>query len=117
MRPRKFVARVRLRERHPAEIPVTDVLAIYLADLSQRHQRRLQINRHVAALHVWWDDKTLAEINGSNCQAYVKQRTKQRRRERQKTPVPERHDRLLSPSFPGKRRPTTWLKYYHPLGR
>jgi hypothetical protein len=94
MRPRKFVARVRLRERHPAEIPVTDVLAVYLADLSQRHQRRLQINRHVAALHVWWDDKTLAEINGSNCQAYVKQRTKQRRRERQKTPVPERQDRL-----------------------
>src|SRR5260370_41751871 len=79
MRRRKRIARVRLRERRPAEIPVTEVLAIYLADLSQRHQRRLQVNRHVAALHVWWADKTLAEINGPNCQAYVKQRTKQRR--------------------------------------
>src|SRR5260370_32922240 len=93
MRRRKLIARVRLRERHPAEIPVTEVLAIYLADLSQRHQRRLQVNRHVAALHVWWADKTLAEINGPNCQAYVKQRTKQRRRKRPKTPVPEQHDR------------------------
>jgi hypothetical protein len=31
----------------------------------------------VAALDAWWQDKTLAEVNGANCRAYVQHRVSQ----------------------------------------
>jgi integrase len=63
--------------RHPSEILIADVLAIYLTDVAPRHAREDETKQRVLALDTWWAEKTLAEINGTNCRAYVEYRTRQ----------------------------------------
>ena len=67
----------RSRGRHPSEILIADVLAIYLTDLASRHAREAETKQRVLTLDAWWADKTLAEVNGANCRAYVGYRTRQ----------------------------------------
>jgi integrase len=67
----------RSRGRHPSEILIADVLAIYLTDLAPRHAREAETKQRVLTLDAWWADKTLAEVNGANCRAYVGYRTRQ----------------------------------------
>jgi integrase len=68
----------RARGRHPSEILIADVLAIYLTDVAPRHAREEETKQRVLTLDAWWADKTLAEVNGANCRAYVNHRTGQR---------------------------------------
>jgi integrase len=68
----------RVRGRHPSEILIADVLAIYLTDVAPRHAREDETKQRVLALDAWWAGKTLAEVNGANCRAYVLHRTGQR---------------------------------------
>jgi integrase len=65
----------RKRGRHPSEILIADVLAIYLADVAPRHAREDETKQRVLTLDAWWADKTLADVNGANCRAYVDYRT------------------------------------------
>jgi integrase len=65
------------RKRHPDEILIADVLAIYLTDVAPERKREGEIKQRVLALDAWWQDKTLADVNGANCRAYVKHRTSQ----------------------------------------
>jgi integrase len=67
----------RARGRHPAEILIADVLAIYLTDVAPRHARGDETKQRVLTLDAWWADKTLAQVNGANCRAYVEHRTRQ----------------------------------------
>jgi integrase len=67
----------RTRGRHPAEILIADVLAIYLTDVAPRHAREDETKQRVLALDAWWADKTLADVNGANCRTYVQHRTRQ----------------------------------------
>jgi integrase len=67
----------RRRGRHPSEILIADVLAIYLSDVAPRHAREPETKQRVLALDSWWADKTLADVNGTNCRAYVEYRTAQ----------------------------------------
>jgi integrase len=63
--------------RHPAEILIADVLAIYLTDVAPRHARENETKQRVLTLDAWWGDRTLAEVNGTNCRAYVEYRSAQ----------------------------------------
>jgi integrase len=65
----------RTRSRHPSEILIADVLAIYLTDAAPRHAREDETKQRVLTLDAWWADKTLADVNGANCRAYVDYRT------------------------------------------
>jgi integrase len=67
----------RKRGRHPTEILIADVLAIYLSDVAPRHAREHETKQRVLALDSWWTDKTLADVNGANCRAYVGHRCAQ----------------------------------------
>jgi integrase len=66
------------RGRHPSEILIADVLAIYLSDVAPRHAREQETKQRVLTLDSWWADRTLADVNGANCRAYVEHRTAQR---------------------------------------
>jgi integrase len=68
----------RVRGRHPSEILIADVLAIYLTDVAPRHAREDETKQRVLTLDAWWADKTLAEVNGANCRTYVLHRRGQR---------------------------------------
>jgi integrase len=67
----------RARGRHPAEILIADVLAIYLTDVAPRHAREDETKQRVLTLDAWWGDRTLADVNGANCRAYVEYRSAQ----------------------------------------
>ena len=59
------------RERDIAEIAVADVIAIYLADVSPRQSRPAKAAERAGRLNAFFGDKTLSEINGPLCRAYV----------------------------------------------
>jgi integrase len=67
----------RARGRHPSEILIADVLAIYLKDVAPRHARESETRQRVLMLDSWWTDRTLADVNGANCRAYLEYRTSQ----------------------------------------
>jgi integrase len=70
----------RHRGRHPSEILIADVLAIYLNDVAPRHSRENETKQRVLTLDDWWADRTLADVNGVNCRAYVEHRISQPRK-------------------------------------
>lgn len=67
----------RVRGRHPSEILIADVLSIYLTDVAPQHAREGETKQRVLTLDAWWADRTLADVNGNNCRAYVDYRTAQ----------------------------------------
>lgn len=64
----------RSNSRSPAAIPVADVLMIYGEDKEKSMARPKELWMRIDALALWWGDKTLAEVNGSNCRAYAASR-------------------------------------------
>jgi integrase len=67
----------RARGRHPSEILIADVLAIYLTDVAPRHAREAETKQRILTLDSWWAERTLTDVNGASCRAYVEHRTKQ----------------------------------------
>ncbi len=66
--------------RHPSQIPVADVLNLYvrravsaIADAGQRKEAA----RRIKVLSVWWKGKTLSGVNGESCRDYVEGRPQQ----------------------------------------
>ena len=57
---------------------IADVLAIYLKDVAPRHAREDETKQRVLALDLWWAERTLADVNGTTCRAYVEYRMAQR---------------------------------------
>lgn len=68
------------RGRHPSQILVLDVLNIYLADVAPKHADASITTGRVMTLADWWGGKTLAQVNGESCRAYVAHRIKQPRK-------------------------------------
>lgn len=68
------------RGRHPSQILVLDVLNIYLADVVPNHADPKITAGRVMTLANWWGDRTLAEVNGEACRAYVAYRVQQPRK-------------------------------------
>lgn len=65
----------RNRHRDPDEIPVADVLTLYLADMVPRHSRPKETEGRIAALERFFGDKMLSDVTGETCRAYVAERT------------------------------------------
>jgi integrase len=63
--------------RDPSEILIADVLAIYLTDVAPRHAREAETKQRILTLDSWWAERTLADVNGTTCRAYVEYRTSQ----------------------------------------
>jgi hypothetical protein len=61
-------------ERDPAQIAITDVLALYAEEVAPRHARPKETLQHVKRLADFFGDKSLADINGDLCRAFVRER-------------------------------------------
>jgi integrase len=64
----------RERGRDPDQIPVADVLNIYIADRANDIRSPAELGRRVEALLGFWGRMTLADVNGARCRAYARQR-------------------------------------------
>lgn len=63
------------RNRDPHEIPVADVLSLYLTDIVPKHSRPNETQGRIAALERFFGDKMLSDVTGETCRAYVAQRS------------------------------------------
>jgi len=57
--------------RHPAQIPVADVLNIYARDVAPKHARPQDTAVRLKALRNFFASDTLANINGDRCRRYA----------------------------------------------
>lgn len=68
------------RGRHPSQILVLDVMNIYLTDVVSKQVDPSISTSRFMTLADWWGDKTLADVNGESCRAYVAHRVQQPRK-------------------------------------
>jgi len=73
---RKHTAAATESCRGPATIPVADVLNLYVEQVVPKHARPEEALARITRLGVYFGNKTLADINGKLCRAYVKDRSK-----------------------------------------
>jgi integrase len=66
----------RERGRGATAIPVADVINIYLTDKAPTQARPEEVAQRAIPLLKFWTGKTLADVNGRNCRAYVTWRAK-----------------------------------------
>jgi len=61
------------REGHRplSAVPVADVINIYLKDCAERQARPKEVAQRAAALQRFWGSKTLAQVTGETCRAYI----------------------------------------------
>ena len=63
------------RNRDPEQIPIADVLTIYLRDIVPNHARPKETKGRVKSLDRYFGDKVLSYIRGETCRAYAAQRS------------------------------------------
>lgn len=77
----EYIATKYAPEREPDQaaknILVTDVLTIYAEDVVPNQARPEKCDQRLMQLAAWWQGKTLADVSGKTCRAYVKWRTSQ----------------------------------------
>ncbi|WP_370677564.1 hypothetical protein [Pleomorphomonas sp. PLEO] len=61
-------------ERRLCDIPLEDVISIYVRDVIPKQSNQKAALGRAARLGVWWAGKTLADVNGFNCRAYADSR-------------------------------------------
>jgi integrase len=62
--------------RSPRHIELADVIALYAQDVVPGHARPHETAARLQRLLGWWGKKRLADVNGPNCRAYAKSRSK-----------------------------------------
>jgi integrase len=62
------------RERDIAEIPVADVISIYLADVAPKQARPEKAAERCGRILEFFGERFLSEVTGANCRAYVERR-------------------------------------------
>jgi integrase len=67
----------RERGRDAAAVLVADVINIYLQDRASTQARPEEVAQRCTALLSFWGDKTLAQVTGRTCRAYVEHRREQ----------------------------------------
>ena len=70
----KHVRAAGASKRDPGQIPIADILAIYLRDVVSRHSRPKETKSRIKALDSFFGDKLLSYVTGETCRAYVAQR-------------------------------------------
>ena len=71
----KHVRAAGASKRDPGQIPIADILAIYLRDVVSRHSRPKETKSRIKALDSFFGDKLLSCVTGETCRAYVAQRS------------------------------------------
>ncbi len=71
----KHVRRLRRSSRDPDQIPIADVLTIYLTDIVPRHSRPKETKGRIKALDSFFGDKMLSYVTGETCRTYAAQRS------------------------------------------
>ena len=66
----------REKGRDADSVPVADVINIYTADCAQRQAREKEVLQRARKLLEFWGDKTLNQVTGKTCRAYVEHRQK-----------------------------------------
>ena len=61
--------------RDPDEIPIADVLTLYLTDVVPKHARPEETKGRIRELDKFFGDRMLSYITGESCRAYVAQRS------------------------------------------
>jgi integrase len=61
--------------RNPEQIPIADVLTIYLRDAVPNHSRPKETKGRIKALEKFFGDKMLSCVTGESCRAYANQRS------------------------------------------
>jgi integrase len=69
--------RDREKDLPASSVLVTDVLALYATEVVPNHARPWKTDATLQTLGSWWAGKTLADVNGKSCRAYVKFRVGQ----------------------------------------
>jgi integrase len=57
--------------RHPSEIPVADVLALYARDVAKGHARPKETARRIERLLAFFGHQCLSYVDGGSCRAYA----------------------------------------------
>ncbi len=71
----KHTQAARSVSRDPDQVPIADVLAIYVRDVVPGHSRPKETKGRIKALDSFFGDKMLSYVNGETCRAYAKQRS------------------------------------------
>jgi integrase len=71
----KHTKAARAFSREPDEIPIADVLTIYLRDVVPGHSRPKETKGRIRALNSFFGDKVLSYVSGETCRGYAKQRS------------------------------------------
>lgn len=61
----------RTRDRDPASIRLSSVLAIYATDCALRQARPAEVLSRIERLGEFWGDRMLGDVNGALCRSYV----------------------------------------------
>lgn len=70
----------RQKQRLASEIPVADVIAIYLKDVAPNQARPKEVAARAKSLLAYWGHKTLDEVNGPNCREFAEKHKGARRK-------------------------------------
>lgn len=62
------------RERHIDAVRIADVITIYATDRVAGHPDAKRITRRLDRILDWWGEKSLADVTGESCRAYVAHR-------------------------------------------
>ena len=71
----KHTKAARAFDREPLQIPIADILTIYVRDVVPVHSRPKDTKGRIKALDAFFGDKMLSYVNGETCRAYAKQRS------------------------------------------
>jgi integrase len=71
----KHARAARAGNRDPDQVPIADVLTIYLRDIVPHHSRPKETKSRIKALDLFFSDKMLDYVTGETCRDYAKQRS------------------------------------------
>jgi integrase len=116
----KYRTQTATRLRDIEQIPVRDVIAIYARDIAPDHSDPKETSRRLNRLFRFFGNKSLAEINGALCRAYLRQANSQSVAARDLTDLRSAinhhrreglHDRVVSVITPPQTQPRErWLE-------
>ena len=61
--------------RDPGQIPIADVLTLYLTEVVPKHARPEETKGRIRDLDKYFGDRMLSHVSGETCRAYVAQRS------------------------------------------
>ena len=72
---RKHIESTTRNQRHPHQIPIADVISLYLRDIAPKRARPQETAQRARALLGFFGEKMLSDINGTTCNEYVRYRS------------------------------------------